>query len=318
MAKGLIGPRVDSVPRILSDVVARLWAAREHSSALVTMAAKLGRDDAMAEAISRMKSGKVSDPDQQLFLELFASTAPAEALPILAELVRKEKNEARRSRHLAALAGFDAGAEVVIELYPGLSPRLKATAQKMLSEKPSWALVMLQRVNAGTFDPGVLSTGNLAALRGHKDSRITSLLTSYLQRHSEDPAQRVAQQLFETGKTAYALSCVPCHQENGEGRLGLAPPLVGSRWLLASDDVIVRILLHGKENPGRGLIMPPWRHLDDQQIAAIVTYVRREFANQAASVDAATVGQTRAATAERQKPWTDAELEKLPARTARR
>ena len=235
-----------------------------------------------------------------------------------AELVRKETNEARRSRHLAALAGFDAGADVILELYPTLSPRLKATAQRMLSEKPAWALVMLQRVNAGTFDPGVLSTSNLAVLRGHKDSRIASLLTSYTQRHSDDPTQRVAQQLFETGKTAYALSCVPCHQENGEGRLGLAPPLVGSRWLLATDEVIVRILLHGKENPGRGLIMPPWRHLDDQQIAALVTYLRREFANQAASVAPATVGQVRTATEGRQKPWTDVELEKLPPKTAQR
>ena len=80
----------------------------------------------------------------------------------------------------------------------------------------------------------------------------------------------------------------------------------------------MRILLHGKENPGRGLIMPPWRHLDDQQIAAIVTYLRREFGNQPASVDPATVGEVRAATEARQKPWTDAELEKLPPKTARR
>ena len=83
MAKGLTGPRVESAPRILSDVIARLWSTREHSPALVAVAARLGRDDATAEAISTTKAGKLNDADQQLFLELFASTAPVEALPIL-------------------------------------------------------------------------------------------------------------------------------------------------------------------------------------------------------------------------------------------
>jgi hypothetical protein len=79
MAKGLTGPRVESTPRILYDVVARLWSAQDHSAALVAFAAKLGRDEATAEAIRRVKAGRLSDADQQLFLELFTSTAPAEA-----------------------------------------------------------------------------------------------------------------------------------------------------------------------------------------------------------------------------------------------
>lgn len=313
MAEGLTGPRVDSVPRILREAIARSWSFPQRSASLVTLAAKLGRDDAMAEAIARMKAGKVSDADRQLYLELFTSTAPAEALPIIAELARTEKNEARRAQHLAALSGFEGGAGVVMELFSTLSPRLKTTAQKMLSEKATWAVAMLQKMNQGSFDPGVLSTSNLALLRAHKDPRIGSLLTSYTQRKSDDPAQRLALELFETGKTAYALSCAPCHLENGGGTLGLAPALVGSRFLQQSDDSLIRIVLAGKENPGRGLIMPPWRHLDDTQIAGVLTYVRREYGNQPAVVDPARVAAVRAATANRQKPWTDGELDALQA-----
>jgi enoyl-[acyl-carrier-protein] reductase (NADH) len=55
--------------------------------------------------------------------------------------------------------------------------------------------------------------------------------------------------------------------------------------------------------------MPPWRHLDDSQIAAIVTYVKREFGNRDVPVNAASVGAVRSATAERTRAWTDAELE---------
>ena len=316
MAKGLVGPRVEAVPRSLQEPLHRLWSAPQHAAPLVAFAAKLGREDATAEAIARMQSGRLNDGERQVFLELFASTAPPAALPILAELVRTEKNENRRAQHLAALGGFEAGADVVLAQFATFSPKLKSTAQKMLAERKSWAAVMLQRMNEGKFDPGVLSTANVELLRSHNDPRIMSALTSYQQRHSDDPVQRAAQQLFETGKTAYALSCAPCHQEAGDGRLGLAPALVGSRWLQASDEVMARIVLQGKENPGRGMIMPPWRHLDDQQIAAILTFVRREFGNQPVATEAATIGQVRAATGDRQKPWTDAELEALTKKTA--
>lgn len=312
VAKGLTGPRVEGVPRPLQDAVTRLWTtSTPRSAALLTLAAKLGRDDAVVEVISRLQAGKVSDADQELYLELLTATAPPAALPILADRVRGEKDEARRTRNLAALAGFDGGADVVIELFPTFSPRLKATAQRMLSEKPAWAAVMLERINAGTFNPGVLSAGNLALLRAHRDPRVVSQFSAYQLRHTDDPAQRSAQQSYEVGKTAYALSCAPCHREAGEGTIGLAPALVGSRFLQLSDEVLIRIVLGGKENPGRGLIMPPWKHLDDTQVAGVLTFVRREFGNQPAAVDPAQVAKVRAATADRQKAWTDAELEAL-------
>jgi hypothetical protein len=57
--------------------------------------------------------------------------------------------------------------------------------------------------------------------------------------------------------------------------------------------------------------MPPWRHLEDSQIAAILTYVKREFGNRDAPVAAASVGAVRSTTAERTGAWTDAELESL-------
>jgi mono/diheme cytochrome c family protein len=181
----------------------------------------------------------------------------------------------------------------------------------MLCEKPSWAHAMLTRMNQGTFDPGVLSSSNLAAIRSQQDSRLSSLLTSYQQKHSADPVQQAAQQLFETGKVAFNLSCAPCHEESGEGRIGLAPSLVGSQWLERGEDFLVRIILHGKVNPGRGFVMPPWRHLEDGQLAAILTYVRREFGNQNATVAPAKVAEVRSATADRQNPWTDDELKRL-------
>jgi mono/diheme cytochrome c family protein len=75
--------------------------------------------------------------------------------------------------------------------------------------------------------------------------------------------------------------------------------------------VLVNIILHGTENPGRGLVMPPWRQLDDAQVAAILTYARREFGNDARAVSPGRVKEIRAAGGTRDRPWSDRELEAL-------
>jgi putative membrane-bound dehydrogenase-like protein len=322
LAQGLTGPRVESVPGSLEQFIARAWRTSPHSTDLLVLAARLGVPEATGEALARIKDPKLKDADRQTLIDLLAALPAPEALPVIAGLLQTEKSEARRASRLAALGGFNAvaAAEAVIAAYPSLSPRLQNTAQRMLSERPIWAMTMLQRMNLGTFKPGVLSSSNIALIRSHKDPRLTSLYTTYQQSHSDDPAQQAAQRLFETGRIAFNLTCAPCHQESGSGLPMLAPALVGSRWLQASEEHLVRIVLHGKENPGRGLIMPPWRQLEDGQIAAILTYVRREFGNQPAIVSAAQVAAVRAATAERQKAWTDPELDALrpsPTRSVR-
>ena len=60
--------------------------------------------------------------------------------------------------------------------------------------------------------------------------------------------------------------------------------------------------------------MPPIGFaLDDEQIASVLTYVRREWGQAGAAVDPATVTAIRAATAERTRPWTEGELRQLAA-----
>ena len=248
---------------------------------------------------------------------MLSSLRVPEARDVLITMLGSEKNEQRRTHRLTALGGFDdaAAAEAVMAAYPSFPPRLQNTAQRMLSERPAWASAMLQRMNAGTFNPGVLSSANVTVIRGHSDARLSSLLTSYQQRHSDNPEQQAAQKLFETGRAAYNLTCAPCHQESGTGLAMLAPSLIGSPWLQRGEEALVRIVLHGKENPGRGLIMPPWQQLEDAQIASILTYVNREFGNRPAAVTPAQVGAIRAASDSRQKPWNDADLNAALTRT---
>jgi mono/diheme cytochrome c family protein len=100
--------------------------------------------------------------------------------------------------------------------------------------------------------------------------------------------------------------CAVCHQADGTGQTNVAASLVGSRWVTGDAGRLVRIVLHGKE--GRMLMPPAGSTLTDEQLAAVLTYVRRAWGNEASPVTPGAVAETRGATAGRRRPWTEAEL----------
>jgi mono/diheme cytochrome c family protein len=103
------------------------------------------------------------------------------------------------------------------------------------------------------------------------------------------------------------------------GQEGLAPPLVGSEWVAGSDQRLARIVLHGLRGPIKvqqqvyALDMPALAiALDDDQVAAVLTYVRRQWGQSAAPVDPAIVKKIREETTQREDAWTEVELLKIP------
>jgi mono/diheme cytochrome c family protein len=94
----------------------------------------------------------------------------------------------------------------------------------------------------------------------------------------------------------------------------VAPPLVDSEWVLGPEQRLVRIVLHGLTGPlsvkGRTyrLDMPAFGAFTDDQIAGILTYVRREWEHNAAPVEPDAVKAIRAATAARQEAWLGEQL----------
>jgi mono/diheme cytochrome c family protein/glucose/arabinose dehydrogenase len=121
------------------------------------------------------------------------------------------------------------------------------------------------------------------------------------------------QQRFDAGRDVYKNICQACHQPDGRGQEKVAPSLVGSTLALASPDIPARILLNGKEGPV-GLMPPVGSVLSDDQIAGVLTYVRREWGQPGSAVDPGTVKSVRELTAGRTRPWTNDELLALAGR----
>ena len=121
------------------------------------------------------------------------------------------------------------------------------------------------------------------------------------------PLTPAEQARFEAGRQVYANLCVACHREDGRGGDRLAPSLLGSDLALGDAGLPIRILLHGKEGPV-GLMPPLGQVFSDEQMAQVLTYVRRSWGNTGAPIEPAVVGQVRAGTTGRNRPWTNDEL----------
>lgn len=125
------------------------------------------------------------------------------------------------------------------------------------------------------------------------------------------------------GKRLFTANCVACHQATGLGVAGQFPPLVGSEWVLTEgwhgDNHLVSILLHGLQGPVQvkgatyNGAMPAWKQLKDDQIAAILTYIRSEWGNTESPITADQVAKLREETAAQTEPYTQAQLQAVKA-----
>jgi mono/diheme cytochrome c family protein len=124
------------------------------------------------------------------------------------------------------------------------------------------------------------------------------------------------------GKRLFTQNCTVCHQQTGLGVPGQFPPLAGSEWVLSQDwhgdNHIVRIVLHGfhgsvtVKGEQFNNVMAPWgKVLKDEQIAAILTYVRNEWGNKAPPITKDFVSKIREETKDRTEPWTQKELQAI-------
>ncbi len=86
--------------------------------------------------------------------------------------------------------------------------------------------------------------------------------------------------LMEKGQGLYNTKCAACHQITGQGLPPAFPALKGSKVATGPIADHLNIVLNGKQ----GTAMQPWNALTDLEIAAIVTYERNAWENNAGDV----------------------------------
>jgi mono/diheme cytochrome c family protein len=187
-------------------------------------------------------------------------------------------------------------------------PRTKAIGPAADAERPDMRALRLNRAPASFLA--------LAAGTGELSTRAAAVLSHIAwpdkpgARAAAAPLSAPEQQRYNAGQEVYRNVCQACHQPDGRGQERIAAPLVNSELALAPAEIPVRILLHGKEG-AIGLMPPVGQVFTDEQIADVLTYIRREWGQEGSPVDPGLVAKVRAATADRQRPWTDSELRAL-------
>jgi mono/diheme cytochrome c family protein len=138
-------------------------------------------------------------------------------------------------------------------------------------------------------------------------SRILDYLAIYLGPNPPPTDAEAArtEEAAADGRSVYLDNCASCHQPNGRGTEEHFPPLAGNPDLFLDRLYPIYVVLNGLKGPltveGRQFqnVMPPFDHLPDASVAAVVTYIRTAWDNRALrpdamiDVDAAAVAEAR-------------------------
>ena len=106
--------------------------------------------------------------------------------------------------------------------------------------------------------------------------------------------------LMTLGKTIYVAQCASCHGAQGKGAAPNYPPLAGNQSIQMQSAVNpIRMVLNGGYPPGTAQNpqpygMPPFaQNLTDDEVAAVVTYIRASWGNRGAAISARNANQLR-------------------------
>ncbi|MGB5273474.1 MAG: c-type cytochrome [Flavobacteriaceae bacterium] len=139
---------------------------------------------------------------------------------------------------------------------------------------------------------------------------------------ASDTTFEVDSKVYAMGRQKFLNLCANCHGTQGEGMARFAPPLKQSEWVNGPDYKLAMILLHGMEgpitvngkkydNPDILPIMPSFSTLQNEDIAAITTYIRNSWGNVQPPISSRTVGHIRFRTQGQITPWKASVLDTL-------
>lgn len=222
-----------SLAGIPSQLVDALAASGGGSTALRL---RQGDQAAIEEALNAVSQRKGSREERLDFVRIFGEIRRSEYIPVLLEVVSKEKDSELVSAALTALQAFDdlrVGQSVVASLN-GLPGETRLVAETLLASRSVWAVELLEAVDAGKLDADDVSSTALKKILLHQDDRIQSLIEKHWGTVAGASTEEMKSELErlqallatgsgnpKKGKVAYRENCGKCHRlfEEG-GRIG--------------------------------------------------------------------------------------------------
>jgi mono/diheme cytochrome c family protein len=162
--------------------------------------------------------------------------------------------------------------------------------------------------NATGFATGPMAETLAASTSKMNDADLKAIAVYLKDRPARNEAAPAApdQSVMKPGAQVYADECAGCHGADGKGEANLIPALSNSAAVQQPDSTsLLRVVLRGARNVSTASAptapaMPAFGWvLNDNQVAAVLTYIRNSFGNAAPAVGADEAGKARQAFAER-------------------
>ena len=179
------------------------------------------------------------------------------------------------------------------------APALNDPAQAGVADWPEAHIIALLQTGVAA---NAQTSGPMAAVVRHSLQYLTpadaQAMAQYLRQlpqqvaHAPKSPALPAPAVMQLGAQVYQRDCADCHGAQGQGRAGAFPALAGNRAVLLADPAnLLQTLLHGGYPPATSgnpqpYGMPPLvQQLSDPELAAVASYIRNAWGQNASAVD---------------------------------
>jgi len=255
-----------------------------------------GRGPAFEQAMSRVLQ---RDADQPVMIEAALSGLRDREVVLLERLLSQPGWQQERPGYARLLAAL---AQAVMN--SGRAPDLERIVAAIgdESDRPAWMrLTILDGLAGAKINRGSGPVALLAGLEKSADAAVRlraealRKIWSAVPSAAAGPLRKLTGPVFERGQTLYAI-CGACHGPEGQGVAGVAPTLVGSKIVDDAPDELIRSVLFGRNQDRKNPAfpdMPPFNGLGDDDVAAVVSYVRAQWGGVMRPLNAAAVRKVR-------------------------
>lgn len=192
-------------------------------------------------------------------------------------------------------------------------PNNPYVADAVISNLPDREEAFSKEISAYAAGPGLTINKQLGQV-------ITNIRNARASRNPD-----ILKKEFPKGAALFNSTCQTCHGPDGNGVNGLGPPLNGSEWVTGDKDKLTSIVLFGLTGPVtvKGHVykapevngdMPGIGYnqdLSNEEVAELLSFIRKSWQNDAEKVSAEAVGKVREKLKGRQKAFTETELNKM-------